>query len=140
MTKAGPYAIALVIAHALVSMLHGAAHQRLSVPLSLSQNLYVILVIFIAPLVAALLLWRKRYLPGALLLTGSMAGALVFGVYNHFVMISPDHVSHVAAAAREAWVTVFQVTAVLLAIVEAVGCTVGVWILKLCLGAARLTT
>jgi hypothetical protein len=140
MTKAVSYAIALIIIHALVSMLHGAAHQRLNVPLSLSQQLYVVLIIFIAPLVAGLLLWRKQYLRGALLLFGSMTGALVFGVYNHFVTIGPDHVSHLRVAATGAWVTVFQVTAVLLAIVEAVGGLVGAWMMRLCLGASKLTT
>ena len=140
MIKAAQYAIVVVIVHALVSLLHGAAHQRLNVPLSLSQNLYVVLVIFIAPLVAWALLWRKKYLLGALLLTASMAGALVFGVYNHFVASSPDHVSHVAAAATGGWVTVFQFTAVLLAVVEAVGCVFGIWLLKLSPGRSRLTT
>ncbi|HEX8649735.1 MAG TPA: hypothetical protein VF708_02765 [Pyrinomonadaceae bacterium] len=140
MIKAAQYAIGVVIIHLLVSALHGASHQRLNVPLSSAQNLFIIVVIFISPLAAALLLWKKQHASGALLLLGSMAGSLAFGVYNHFVASSPDHVSHVAAAASGVWVTVFQVTAALLAVVEAFGCLAGVWILRLCLGASRLTT
>ena len=140
MIKAAHYAIWLIIAHALVSALHGAAHQRLDVPLSPSQKLFVVVVIIVLPLVAGLLLWKKQHLSGALLLLGSMAGSLVFGVYNHFVASSPDHVSHVAIAATGGWVTVFQVTAALLAVVEAFGCLIGAWMLMLCLGRSRLTT
>jgi hypothetical protein len=134
MIKAAQYAIWVVVVHALVSALHGLAHEQLAVALSLSQKLYVLVVIVAAPLVAVLLLWRKRYLAGALLFLCSMAGALVFGVYNHFVASSPDHVAHVAAVASGVWVIVFQATAVLLALVEAFGCLVGVWMLKVYLG------
>lgn len=127
----------MIIIHALVSALHGAAHEQLDVPLSTFQNLYVLLVIVIAPVVAWLLLWRKQFLAGAVLLLCSMAGSLFFGVYNHFVASSPDHVSHVAAAASGIWVVVFQVTAALLAVVEAFGCLVGVWLLRLSSGGSR---
>jgi hypothetical protein len=140
MIKAVRYAMGAVMVHLLVSALHGASHGRLNVPLSSAQNLFIIIVIFLSPLIAALLLWKKQHLSGALLLLGSMAGSLAFGVYNHFVASSPDHVSHVAAAASGMWVTVFQVTAALLAVVEASGCLAGVWILRLCPGASRLTT
>jgi hypothetical protein len=51
-----------------------------------------------------------------------MAGSLVFGVVNHFVIVSPDHVSHVPAE----WSTLFTVTAVLLAVLEAAGTAAGV--------------
>lgn len=139
MMKAARYAVWVIVIHALVSVLHGAAHQRLNVPLSLAQNLYVIVVIFFAPLVAALLLWKKQHFSGALLFLGSMAGSLVFGLYNHYVANSPDHVSHVALSADTTWATIFQVTAALLAGLEAFGCLVGAWMLKLYTGASRLT-
>ena len=44
-----------------------------------------------------------------------MAGALVFGVVNHFARSSPDHVAQVAAP----WRPMFASTAVLLALTEA---------------------
>ena len=140
MVKAARYAIQVIVVHALVSALHGAAHAQLDVPLSFAQNLFVVVVIMIAPLVAGLLLWRKQHLSGTLIFVCSMAGALVFGVYNHFVASSPDHVSHVAVMASGGWVIVFQVTAALVAIIEAFGCLVGGWMLRLYLGGSRLIT
>jgi hypothetical protein len=140
MLKAARYAILVVVVHALVSALHGAAHARLNVPLSFAQNLFIVVVIVAAPLVAWLLLWKKHHLAGAIIFTCSMVGALIFGAYNHFVASSPDHVSHVAAVASGGWVIVFQVTAVLLALVEAFGCLLGVWMLRLYPGRSSLTT
>jgi hypothetical protein len=52
-----------------------------------------------------------------------MAGALVFGIVNHFVISSPDHVNHVAAQ----WRMLFASTAVLLVITEGVGTAAGAW-------------
>jgi hypothetical protein len=60
---------------------------------------------------------------GGWLVAVSMAGALVFGLINHFIISGSDHVSHVAAD----WRLLFGVTAVLLVVCEAVGTAVGVW-------------
>jgi uncharacterized membrane protein len=46
-----------------------------------------------------------------------MAGALIFGLVNHFVLDSPDHVAHVDPQFRG----LFTITAVLLAMTEALG-------------------
>ena len=46
-----------------------------------------------------------------------MAGSLVFGLVNHFVLASPDHVAHVSPE----WRPLFATTAVLLAVTEAIG-------------------
>jgi hypothetical protein len=124
------FALTIVIAHAAVATLHGAAHQALGVSLSVSQSLFVIIVIAIAPVLAGLLLWKKPSAAGAVMLALSMAGSLVFGVYNHFVALSPDHVSHVGAMSNSAWVTVFQATALLLPLTELAGTVVGLLLLK----------
>ncbi|MBC7930162.1 MAG: hypothetical protein H7Z38_06290 [Rubrivivax sp.] len=121
------YGTLAVAAHFAASVLHGLAHVETGVYLGPLGNLFVALVITVAPLVAAALLWTTRARAGALLLAGSMAGSLVFGVYNHFVVVSPDHVLHVPGA--EAWRRVFQVSSVLLALSEVAGCIVGVWAL-----------
>jgi len=52
-----------------------------------------------------------------------MAGALVFGLINHFIIDGSDHVAHVAAA----WRTQFSVTAALLVVLEAAGVAIGIW-------------
>lgn len=122
-------ALAAVIAHAVVLSLHAAAHQILGVEASQAQLFFIVIVIMVAPLAAGLLLWR-RMTAGAALMVCSMAGSLIFGVYNHFVAISPDHVSHVARLPQKSWAIIFQITAALLALVEAFGVWAGLRTLK----------
>ena len=113
-------ALATIIAHVAVAALHGAAHQILGVELSANQLLFIVTVIMLTPLVAGLLLWKKMRTTGALLLACSMAGSLIFGIYNHFVAISPDHVSHVGALPQDSGHSFFRLPRTL-AFVEALG-------------------
>lgn len=122
MSKAVRFALTLIFAHLFVIALHGQAHQRLRIPLDLWQRVFVGVVILAAPLLASLLLWKGHRRAGGWLLLCSMAGALVFGAYYHFVKESPDHVAHIAEMRAGAWGVVFQTTAALLAITEALGC------------------
>ena len=112
-----------VLAHLLVSLVHGYAHSELGVGLSASQNWYVLIVITVAPLVALSLMWTRHRRVGFLLLVASMAGSLTFGTYYHYVAISPDHVSHLPAGDTQG---LFRVTAVLLLATELFGAIVGV--------------
>ena len=107
-------ALLLVAVHSLIVAVHGAAHQKLSVDLSGWQSAFVFIVIMAAPIAAAALIMRFER-TGALLLTVSMTGAFVFGVYFHFIAESPDHVSQVAAANRNAWAGAFSWSAAALA-------------------------
>jgi hypothetical protein len=50
-----------------------------------------------------------------------MAGSLIFGLVNHFVVVSADHVTQVAAE----WRSLFTVTAALLVASEAAGVAAG---------------
>jgi hypothetical protein len=52
-----------------------------------------------------------------------MGASLVFGVVNHFVIDSPDHVRNVTS---DEWRMPFQLTAAGLAVLEAAGTAVGV--------------
>jgi hypothetical protein len=106
--------MATVVAHLVVSMVHGVAHTQAHVPLSLAANLFVYIVILAAPLVGLALAWRTARL-GGWVIALSMAGALVFGVVNHFLLASPDHVAHVDPQ----WRPLFTASAVLLAVTEA---------------------
>jgi len=54
---------------------------------------------------------------GAGLIAATMAGSFVFGVVNHFVVAGPDHVVHVVPQ----WRPLFAMTAVMLAVTEALG-------------------
>jgi hypothetical protein len=124
------FALAAVVAHAAVGVLHAAAHQVLGVETSMAQQVFILAVIFVAPLVAGLLLWKKRTRAGAALLAGSMAGSLAFGVYYHFIADSPDHVAHVALMSPAGWAIVFQATALLLVLTEAGGICAGALALR----------
>src|SRR6202008_2456343 len=84
----------VVLAHLVVMMFHGQAHQKLGVGISAWQNAFVLVVIAIAPLVAMLLLWTLFARFGLILLVVSLAGSLIFGLVYHYVVVSPDHVSH----------------------------------------------
>lgn len=130
MSKLIRFALTIIVVHLAVSTLHGTAHKILGVHLSVLQSLFVIIVIAIAPLLAGVLLWKRKSAAGAVVLLLSMVGALVFGVYNHFVEISSDHVSQVSALSHGVWVPIFQVTAFLLAPVEALGALAAMLLLK----------
>ena len=107
---------AAVLAHLVVSIAHGSAHSGAQVPLSPAANLFVFVVILAGPLAGLALTWPAPRI-GGWVIAITMAGSLVFGLVNHFVVASPDHVAHVAAE----WRTLFTTTAVLLALTEALG-------------------
>jgi hypothetical protein len=118
----------VVLIDAVVSILHGLAHAKIPVPLSSLQQLFINIVIVAAPAIALLLLWTPLQRWGASLLLGSMTGALIFGIYNHFIAISPDRVSQIPL--RE-WGWLFQITALLLVVTESLGCAVALWALRM---------
>jgi hypothetical protein len=107
---------ALVLVHLVISIVHGAAHQGAHVPLTTAANLFVFAVILAGPLVGLGLMWPARQI-GTWIVAVTMAGSLIFGVLNHFVLAGPDHVAHVDAA----WRLQFSATAALLALTEALG-------------------
>src|SRR6187399_773088 len=72
-------ALALILIHLVISMLHGTAHQGAMVALTAFGNVYVIVVITLAPLVAAALLFTRKQKLGALLLALSMFLSFIFG-------------------------------------------------------------
>jgi hypothetical protein len=111
----------VVLAHLIVNLFHGQAHTSLGVGLSNWQQVYVIAVILLAPLVAFGLSLTKYLRAGLWLLLVSMLGSLIFGACYHYVIISPDHVAHLPAGDARA---LFRMTALLLVITEALGVAV----------------
>ena len=106
----------VVLAHAVVVWLHGQAHEKLGVDtFDWPGNLFIYIVIIAAPIIAMILLWTRWSRSGVWLLLGSMLGALLFGGYNHFIAITPDHVAHLPAGKAQ---TLFTITAIGLVIVE----------------------
>jgi hypothetical protein len=120
------YATWIVLLHVLVNVLHGLAHFENSTWLSLFGNAYVTVVIFLAPLLALLLLYSRWQRQGAWLLALSMLGALIFGLWNHFIVSGPDNVAQVPPGP---WHLPFLITSILLALLEATGTAIGVWCL-----------
>jgi len=114
-------AIAVVLLHLAVSIPHGMAHSELHIPMQLWQNVYIWLVITLLPLVAAVLIWKRRR-AGFLLLLLSMAGSFLFGVFYHFIAAGPDNATTLPAHAAT---RTFQLTALLIALTEAAGFIIG---------------
>lgn len=113
----------VVLAHLVVNLLHGNAHTSLGVGLSSWQTIYVFSVILLAPLLALALSFTRYARDGLWLLLVSMLGSLIFGFLYHYVIISPDHVSHLPAGDAGG---LFRITALLLLITEALGVVVAV--------------
>jgi hypothetical protein len=108
---------ALVLVHLWINVRHGAAHDTLSVGLPTWKWIYVYVVILGLPLVGAAALWSRWLVQALWLVAMASAGALVFGVYHHYVLISPDNVAHLPPGPADAH-QAFTSTAALLALLE----------------------
>ncbi len=120
-------ALAIIVFHFLVNVLHGAAHHHYEIPLETWQQAYIWVVIIAAPLVAGGLLVARWLRAGAWLLLVSMAGSLLFGVYFHFLLVGPDNISSVNLYG---WGMVFLATAIFLAATEVWGVSVSFRLLR----------
>ena len=129
MTRSGTplrgWLAAAVVVHLVISLVHGAAHAQAHVPLSRGGTLFVFIVILAGPLVGLALTWPAERL-GNWLIALTMAGSLAFGVVNHFVLDSADHVAHV----QPEWRVLFAATAVLLALTELLGSGLAIGVLR----------
>ena len=111
-----------MFAHLLVNVVHGTAHLKLHIQLGPVAMLFVIGVVIVCPLLAALLLWTSRQRFGLILLALSMAGSFIFGLYNHFVAMGPDQVGRQPSGP---WAIAFAMTAYLLLLAEVTGTYIG---------------
>ena len=91
----------LVAIHLVASLWHGSAHTQLAIDLPPEKTFFVYIVILIAPIVAAVLVWTRYITIGLLVFFLSMLGALLFGAYHHYVLVSPDNISHLPAGSPE---------------------------------------
>jgi len=116
-----------VIAHLIINLLHGRAHTELGVGLTSWQQLYVITVILLAPLIGLALSWTRYARAGLWLLLVSMLGSLIFGACYHYIIVSNDHVAHLPPGDARG---MFRVTALLLLLTEALGVVLAAMALK----------
>jgi hypothetical protein len=129
-SRAAKYTTAIVVAHLLVNIAHGIAHRELRVGLDPPASIFVIVVVLVSPLFAMALVWITKTRIGLILLLFSMFGSLLFGLYHHFLVASPDHVRLQPASP---WGIAFVLTAYGLLITEVIGAYVGVhflWIAR----------
>jgi hypothetical protein len=114
----------LVAVHFVATVWHGHAHRQLAITLPPEKDAFVFVVIILAPIIAALLVWTRKEGVGAWLFFLSMLGSLLFGAYHHYVAVSVDHIRHLpngSAAARSAFIT----SAGALALIELVSVVCG---------------
>jgi hypothetical protein len=107
----------LVTIHLAASLWHGSAHTQLAIALPPEKNAFVYVVILIAPIVAAGLVWTRYISIGLWVLFLAMLGALLFGAYHHYVLVSPDNIAHLPSGSPELHVR-FIVTAAVIALLE----------------------
>ena len=93
---------AAVIVHLVASLWHGSAHTHLGIELSTQQTLFIYLVIIIAPVIAGILVWTRCVSIGLWVFFLAMLGSFLFGVYHHYVLVSPDNISHLPPGTPQA--------------------------------------
>jgi hypothetical protein len=118
----------LVAIHLAVAVWHGNAHTALAIALPPEKNAFLFIVILIAPLVAASLMWTRYLLVGLWMIVLSMLGALLFGVYHHYLMVSPDNIGHLPTGSADAQSS-FIASAAALALLELASALYGAYYL-----------
>ena len=93
---------ALVAAHLAANFWHSGAHTELAINLSPIQITFVIIAILVAPIAAGGLVWTRFVAFGLWLLVLSMTAALLFGVYHHYILVSPDNIAYLPDGTHEA--------------------------------------
>lgn len=120
-------ALAIILAHAIMVVIHATSHIAEEIALPTAANAFVFVVIFLGPFVALALLYSHHPLAGAWLLVVAMLGSFVFGMVNHLWLPGPDNLAQVG---EEPWGIVFRVSALLLAALEAGGTLLGAWMVQ----------
>ena len=123
MNRSAKYSSVVIVLHLLVNLVHGLAHRELHISLTRPQEIFVVAVVLVGPLLAGGLLWTAWRRSGLLLLALSMTGSLLFGLYHHFLAMSSDHVH---AQPASSWGLAFVSTAYGLLLIEAIGAYLGV--------------
>lgn len=122
----------LVVVHLVAAFWHGNAHTHLAINLSPGKNIFVYVVILIAPVVAGGLLWTRYFAIGLWVFALAMLGAFLFGAYHHYVMVSVDNIGHLPAGSAESH-SQFIASAGMIALLELASALYGMF----CLGLHR---
>src|SRR5215471_17018801 len=122
----------LVAVHFGASLWHGSLHSQLRINLSPSQTLFVLMIILVAPIVGAALVWTRYDSAGLWMFFISMLAAFLFGAYYHYVMVSPDNINYLPSASPEP-VHQFTISAGAIALLELASALYGAF----CIGSRR---
>jgi len=118
----------LVVVNAIILLAHGAAHLTLHIlPMAIFDYLFIVIVIWILPLVALFMMYTMRLSRwGALLLLLSMLGSLIYGLLYHFLLPGMDNVAN---SGPVPWHLLFVITSYLQLPLQTAGALVGAWAL-----------
>ena len=113
----------LVVLHLWPSIRHGIDHGALQVELPANKGHFVLWVVLVLPLVATFALWTRWVLPSLWVVGLAFVAASAFGIYHHYVLISPDNIRHLpdgsehlhrAFISSAAWVAISETTTALI--------------------------
>jgi len=124
MRKLAQYGTVIIIAHALTVVWHLKVLAGIPPGLTAQQVARAIAAINAVPVIALIFLWTPFRRLAGLLLFLTLGAGLVAGGYEHFV--GPDNMFRMPAGP---WTVPFRVSAVLLLILEGVGCWIGIALL-----------
>lgn len=127
MNRLARYATFVVLAHAGVVIWHLVVLGKIPPGLTNQQILLAVVAINSLPMVALVLLWAHFPRFAGLLLFVPLAVGLGAGGYEHFLSTGPDNVFHMAVTQ---WTLPFRVTAVLLLILETLGCLIAIQVFR----------
>ena len=113
--------VAIAVVHLAVQAAHAYSHIVADVPNTALQQVFIVLVVTIGPLAAALIALRWSLRLGAALLAASMVASFAFGYLLHFVFDTPDLHTNVVGDHSG----IFFHSALNLAMVELVGFVYG---------------
>ncbi len=116
--------LAIALLHLVAQVAHGYSHVAAGVPLTVFQQLFVVVIVTVAPLAAVYAYWKLDARRGAGLFAVSMGAAFLFGYLLHFVIDSPDLHANVAGEHSSA----FLHSALALALLEFVGFFFGAYL------------
>lgn len=115
----------VLVVHLVANGVHSVAHVEIPVLLQPAPTAVVVAASYVLPVLGVALLWSGYRKLGGAVFAASMAVAFTLGVFLHFLVPNPDNVVAIPAGG---WQLPFQLTAVALAVTDAVGGVLGGWL------------
>lgn len=119
MKKLAVYTTLAVIAHAVIAVWHLFVLAKIPPGLTGQQVVSAAVAINVVPLVGLVLLWMHYPRLASVLIFFPLAVGFSAGGFEHFLSNGPDNAFRMAATE---WTLPFTTSAVLLAVLEVVGC------------------